>query len=211
MMLRFACFVLTASLAVAVGGCSGSTSTSTPTSSTDTRSEDAHSHAAHSHEDHEGHAEDQHALHAPAPGPSPASPLASFLLKERPEGDVNILAARQVTKDGDDVVLIGRVGGSHKPIVEGRAMFTIADNSFKPCNEIGDDSCPTPWDYCCTEDVNSGLATIKVVGEDGKTLAADAREGFGLKELQTVVVKGKAKRDEAGNLTILATGVYVKR
>jgi hypothetical protein len=29
--------------------------------------------------------------------------------------------------------------------------------------------------------------------------------------LSTVVVKGKAKRDEAGNLTVLATGVFVKK
>jgi hypothetical protein len=36
----------------------------------------------------------------------------------------------------------------------------------------------------------------------------DARELLGVKELQTVVVKGKAKRDEQGNLTVLASGVY---
>jgi hypothetical protein len=201
MMQRFAFLVLTASLAAAVAGCSGSTSAPDPTASTET----------HSH-DHEGHAEVK-PLDAPAPEPSPDSPLAGYLLNAEPEAGapINVLDARKDTKDGDDVVLVGRVGGSVSPIVEGRAMFTIADKSFKPCNETGDDGCPTPWDYCCEAGVNKGLATIKFVGEDGKTIAADAREGFGLKELQTVVVKGKAKRDEAGNLTILATGVYVKR
>ena len=39
---------------------------------------------------------------------------------------------------------------------------------------------------------------------------ADARELLNVKELTTVVVTGKAQRDDAGNLTILATGVYVK-
>ena len=198
MMQRFAIFVLTASLAAAVAGCSGSTSTPNPTASTETHSHDGPS---------EKHVD------APAPEPSPDSPLAGYVLKAEPEGEaaLNVLDARKDIQDGDDVVLVGRVGGSVSPIVEGRAMFTIADKSFKPCNEIGDDSCPTPWDYCCTEDVNKGLATIKIASEDGKTMAADVREGLGLKELQTVVVKGKAKRDEAGNLTILATGVYVKR
>jgi len=40
---------------------------------------------------------------------------------------------------------------------------------------------------------------------------ADARELLNVKEMSTVVVKGKAQRDEAGNLTILASGVYVKK
>ncbi len=42
-------------------------------------------------------------------------------------------------------------------------------------------------------------------------MRADARELLKVKELSTVVVKGKAKRDDAGNLTILASGVYVKK
>jgi len=32
-----------------------------------------------------------------------------------------------------------------------------------------------------------------------------------VKELQTVVVQGIAKRDEAGNLTVQATGLYVRK
>ena len=37
----------------------------------------------------------------------------------------------------------------------------------------------------------------------------DARELLKVKELSTVVIKGKAKRDADGNLTVLANGVYV--
>jgi hypothetical protein len=40
---------------------------------------------------------------------------------------------------------------------------------------------------------------------------ADARSLFDLKELSTVVIKGTAKRDEAGNLTVLASGLFVKQ
>jgi hypothetical protein len=50
---------------------------------------------------------------------------------------------------------------------------------------------------------------IKVVDAAGGTVEQDARKLLGVKELQTVVVKGKAKRDEAGNLTVLATGVFI--
>lgn len=41
-------------------------------------------------------------------------------------------------------------------------------------------------------------------------MKADARELLKIKELSTVVVKGKARRDDAGNLTVLATGIHVK-
>lgn len=42
-------------------------------------------------------------------------------------------------------------------------------------------------------------------------MKADARELLKVKELSTVVVKGKAQRDDAGNLTVIASGVYVKK
>ena len=38
----------------------------------------------------------------------------------------------------------------------------------------------------------------------------DARELLGVKELQTLVVQGQAKRDDGGNLTILAQQVHVE-
>ena len=40
---------------------------------------------------------------------------------------------------------------------------------------------------------------------------ADARELLKVQELSTVVVRGKAQRDESGNLTVLANGVYVTK
>jgi hypothetical protein len=51
---------------------------------------------------------------------------------------------------------------------------------------------------------------VKVVDAEGNVVKSDAKSLLGAKELQTVVVSGKAKRDEAGNLTILAKGVYIK-
>lgn len=52
---------------------------------------------------------------------------------------------------------------------------------------------------------------LKIIGPDGKPVATGAKELLGVKELQTVVVKGTAKRDEAGNLTVLASGIFVKK
>jgi hypothetical protein len=49
------------------------------------------------------------------------------------------------------------------------------------------------------------------VDGNGKTLKYPARRLLGIKELQTVVIQGKAKRDEEGNLTVLASGLHRKR
>ncbi len=46
--------------------------------------------------------------------------------------------------------------------------------------------------------------------DKGDLVKVDARQLLGLKELQTVMVRGKAQRDDSGNLTVLASGVYVK-
>ena len=54
-------------------------------------------------------------------------------------------------------------------------------------------------------------ATIKFVDEAGQTLPTDARELLGVKELERVTIRGQAKRDEAGNLTVLARQIYIKR
>ena len=42
-------------------------------------------------------------------------------------------------------------------------------------------------------------------------MEADAKRLLDVKELSTVVIQGKAQRDEAGNLTVLARGVFVKK
>jgi hypothetical protein len=136
---------------------------------------------------------------------------ARYLLGEEPPGAMTVLAARKECKDGDDVVVMGRIGGEVKPWIEGRAGFWIVDGSLKSCDQ-NNESCPTPWDYCHMpkEELRPNLATVKVVDEQGRTVPVDARKLLGVKELQTVVVKGRAKRDDQGNLTILTTGLYMR-
>jgi hypothetical protein len=122
-----------------------------------------------------------------------------------------VKAAKEAAKDQDEIVMVGRIGGDVNPWIEGQAAFLIVDSALKPCNEKDDDACPTPWDYCCdVDDLPANKAMVKVVDAGGKTVATDARTLLGLKELQTVVVRGRAQRDEAGNLTVLADGVFVR-
>jgi hypothetical protein len=101
------------------------------------------------------------------------------------------------------------IGGSSKPFVDGLAAFTIVDPKVPYC--AADEGCPTPWDYCCqTEAVKENIATIKVVDEAGKAIAGNAKELLKVKELSTVVVQGKAKRDDQGNLTVATSKIFVR-
>lgn len=136
---------------------------------------------------------------------------AAFRLDAAPAGAKGVKQVKQDSKDGEDIVIEGRIGGDISPWVEGQAAFLVVDNSLKPCNEKDDDACETPWDYCCDTDLlPSCKAMVKIVDAKGKPLTTDARKLLGIKELQTVVVRGKAKRDAAGNLTVLADGVFVR-
>ena len=138
------------------------------------------------------------------------APDAAYLMSEKPADAQGVGAARESVKDEEEVTLVGRVGGSGKPFVDGLAAFTIVDPQVPYC--APDEGCPTPWDYCCTQDqVKDNIATVKVVGADGKPVAKDAKGLLGVKELDTVIVRGKARRDDAGNLVVLAEKVYVEK
>lgn len=136
----------------------------------------------------------------------------AYLLDTEPEGAGNVIKVREEAGTDDDLLVVGRIGGSSDPWIDGRAAFTIVDLSVKSCNDTLDDKCPTPWDYCCeTSKLPNSTALVKFVDKADQVVKADARTIFDLQELSTVVIKGTAKRDEAGNLTVLASGLFVKQ
>jgi hypothetical protein len=142
---------------------------------------------------------------------APSEEGAAYRLASEPAGAKGVRHVRADAKDDEEITVVGRIGGDTSPWIEGQAAFLVVDTALKPCNEKDDDACPTPWDYCCDSDLlPEHKAMIKVVDANGKTVATDARKLLGLKELQTVVVHGRAKRDETGNLTVLADGVFVR-
>ena len=149
----------------------------------------------------------------PVAGSAPAAaPDSRFILAEEPSDAKSVVDVRKDAKDGEEVTIMGRIGGDVDPWVKDRAAFLIVDRSLVPCNEREGDSCPTPWDYCCdTDHLAEHKATIKFVDEAGQTLPTDARQLLGVKELERVTIRGQAKRDEAGNLTVLARDIYISR
>ena len=80
--------------------------------------------------------------------PVPAVDGAKFLLATEPNGATDVITVREEAKDQDEVVIVGRIGGSENPWVDGRAAFSIVDPSLKSCLECGSMGCPKPWDYC---------------------------------------------------------------
>lgn len=148
--------------------------------------------------------------------PATETPAASidgtqFLLDAEPDGSAGVIVARESAADGDDIVITGRIGGSANPWINGRAAFSIVDHSLTACSDIPGDECDKPWDYCCqTDKLPTATALVKFVDDNGKPLAVDSRELLAVTELQTVVVLGKAQRDEAGNLTVLASQLFAQ-
>jgi len=141
----------------------------------------------------------------------PSAEGAKYRLAAEPIGAQEVIAVRADSADGDAVVVVGRIGGDVNPWVEGRAAFSLVDNSVRACSDIPGDACPTPWDYCCeTDKLKTGKMLVKFVDDGGQLIASDARELLGVGELDTVVIEGKVQKSEDGNAVLLANGVYVK-
>jgi len=134
---------------------------------------------------------------------------AKYLVTSEPTDAMPVGVARESVENEQSVTVVGLIGGSRDPFVEGLAAFTIVDPKVPYCAD--EEGCPTPWDYCCTQDqVKGNIATVKVVDESDEPVTDDARQLLGVKELSTVVVTGTAQRDDAGNLTVAATQVFVR-
>jgi len=147
---------------------------------------------------------------APPAASGPSAEGAKYVLAAEPSEAKGVKQLKADAKDGDEIVIEGRIGGDEKPWVEGQAAFMVVDKSLNPCDDK--EGCPTPWDYCCSlNELPSCKALVKIVDANGKTVASDAKTLLGVKELTTVVIKGTAKKDEAGNLTVLANGVFVRK
>lgn len=134
---------------------------------------------------------------------------ARYVLTAEPAGARHVVELRKDAKDGEEVVVVGRIGGSKQPLVKDRAAFTIVDLSLKPC-----DNDPNCYDFVCLgkEKVAAASAYVKVLDAQDQTLNIDTRNLFGDNQLEArvIVARGQAKRDEAGNLTIAARQLYLR-
>lgn len=148
----------------------------------------------------------------PAAGPAASLP-ASMVLAAAPEGAKPVAEVKLSAKEGDTVVVRGRIGMGANPFVSGAAVMSIVDPVLVPCSEMSEeDCCVTPWDYCCAakEDQTASTATVQFLGADGKPLAGTLQGPF--QPLWTVVVKGKvAARPSPAVLVVNAEGIFVEK
>jgi hypothetical protein len=150
---------------------------------------------------------------APARMRSDALP-ANLLVTTAPTGAVDVVAAKKSAKDGDTVVVKGRVGGQKEPLAANRAIMTIADLSLPTCDKTPMDTCATPWDYCCapTAEIAAHSVSVQVFGADGRPVRVGLTGVGGIAPLKEVVVAGTAKIEPAtGTLVVEAKQIYVAR
>lgn len=135
-----------------------------------------------------------------------------FLLSDEPDGAIGVIEARDTAEDGQPVVIVGRIGGAENPWIEGRAAFTLLDASMTLVADGAESEAgEICLDDCCAEERGKCTTLVKVVDADGKLVAADSRKLLGVAEADTVVVQGTASKDESGNFTVQAQGVFVRR
>ncbi len=141
---------------------------------------------------------------------SVAFPAGLFVSSEIPNA-IGVAEARADGTLSGEVVIRGRIGGRRDPFVDGVAMFLLADEGMKSCDQRHGDSCKTPWDYCCEPDESllAKRATIQIVGDDGKPLRMDIKGKHGLTSLATVTVKGEVVSNEHGVLIVNARRIHL--
>ncbi len=122
--------------------------------------------------------------------PTPTAPAASanWLVAALPAGAIPVAEAKQSAREGDRIVVRGRIGGRREPMTAGVAVFVMIDPAIPHC-EIG--KCKIPWDYCCEtpESITTNSATVQLVGDNGKPMTIDLGK-YALKPLDEIVVVG---------------------
>ena len=160
---------------------------------------------------------------APAPpGNGAATREAEVqLLKEEPLGARGVLeikedlASREAPDQWTSVVLLARIGGIDDQTWDpNRAAFVVIDLSSveevsqHAATEHDSDQCPF-----CREKKRKLLestAMVEIVDVSGEVPSVDAQTLLGLEQGQDIVVRGEARIDSLGSLTVRAAGIYLR-
>ena len=138
---------------------------------------------------------------------------ASLFVTAPPQAPLDIGAAKKSAKDGESIVLRGRIGGQREPLAANRAVMTLADLSLPTCDKTPMKSCDTPWDSCCepSDVVAAHSVTVQVSRPDGKPLKIGLNGEHGIKPGKEVVVAGTARRlGDENSLTIDVKQIFVE-
>ena len=147
----------------------------------------------------------------PDAAPPAAALPAGLIVASAPADAKGVIELKGAAKDGDEVVIRGIVGGKEDPVAANQAMVTLLDTSATTCDKMGmdKDACKTPWDACCDKDLAAKVATVQVLGADGKPLKGSLAAA-GIAPMKQLVVAGKAHVPADGKALIIdATKIHV--
>jgi len=140
---------------------------------------------------------------------------AGLVVTETPKEARTVTELKESAKEGDEVVLRARVGGTKEPMSPNRAVLTVIDSSVRTCDKMEGDHCATPWDACC-EPAESRIpksATVQVSGPNGQPLKVGLGGPTGIVPNKEVVVAGKVKTladaKDGKTLVVDASRIYV--
>jgi hypothetical protein len=153
-------------------------------------------------------------------------------LAAAPAAQQDVLAVQQkmvaekqspVVAKTQEVVLVGQIGGmpnvwpqTHPdfPWYAGQASFFLVDNKIAAqfashAKSHGGEDCA----FCrqLAAQNAAAVAVVNCVDAQGKIIEVDARQLLGVKERQTVVIRGRARLLAGTLLVVDADGIYVPR
>jgi hypothetical protein len=135
-----------------------------------------------------------------------ADSSAKYRLASEPSGVISVTELK--TSTADEVAVVGRIGGESNPWVDGMAAFMLADEAVLDRCKV---TCTDKVCTCHTKELNEATVLVKFVDKDGEPLPVDSRELLKVSELDRVIVKGRAQRDQEGNVVVVAGGIFVRR
>ncbi len=153
--------------------------------------------------------------------PSPEG--EQYLLDTEPPGAKSVADVRALLEGQpaqSEVVIVGRISGLSQPTWDPeRAAFMVADESLSAAHEAAEDEhdrtpqhdaehCP----YCRDQRKKelAGLALVEVIDRDDCVPPVDARDLLGLRDGQTVVIRGEGGIDSLGALVVRTREIYVR-
>lgn len=146
---------------------------------------------------------------------APDPVLAAYFVSETLPDAQSIHTARTTAKPGDTITLKGEVMGRDKVFVDGRAAFILGDpEKLTTCDKMPGDNCPTPWDACCdTKELKRiGIASIQILGEDGRVMSRELKGVNDLKELSSITLSGVVDQTSTEeNFVINAKQIHVEK
>jgi hypothetical protein len=136
---------------------------------------------------------------------------SEFLLAIAPSRATNIADAKAGLAESTKVVFEGRVGpGPDNVFTPGQAAFLVTEILSDEHSRIsGHDASNCP--FCKRRAAQAPLAAVQFVDDSGEVVAIDARDLFGLKTGDSVVISGKGKiLGELELFEVTANGIFLK-